>query len=220
MGFEYFRLGFGLVTEHDSSTENCNLFLAQHHLLKDANGNLSNEDVKWFEENMKLKINEKGLYNRRSEETTPVRSVSHDEILGWMISSLLLGTNHKDVIWKHLIRHFGAYNNTGRFSDSLPFNPGNFYTWGQICGSWFSLLFLPIFAVNLLLAINKEPKNTSSKIMYWMSFDAMPKTIINMMLFNIYDDKMKKQYGNEYVSYLLHFYHNAEKPEFPIFREL
>ena len=220
MSFTYFRMGFGLVTENDASTENANLFLAQYHILKNNRVGLTNADRDWFTQNMKLKINSDGLYNRRSVESEPVRSVSHDEILGWMISSHLLGTTHGEDILSHLKWHLGSYNNTGRLFDYLPFNPGNFYSWGQICGSWLSYLFLPLFLINLLIAISKAPSDSGGKIMYWMTFSAMPKTWINDIMFSIYENKMIKQYGVEYVSVLLHIYHNVEKPEFPIFEEL
>lgn len=220
MSFTYFRMGFGLVTENDVSTENANLFLAQYHILKNNRVGLTDADRDWFTQNMTSKKNSDGLYNRRSIEGIPLRSVSHDEILGWMISSHLLGTLHGEEIWNHLKWHLGSYNNTGALVDYLPFNPGNYYSWGQICGSWLSYLFLPIFIVNMLIAINKPVEDTSGKIMYWMSFDVMQKGWINSILHSIYENKMIKQYGADYISVLLHYYHNAEKPEFPIFQEL
>ena len=222
MSFEYFKMGYGLVTENDPTTENANLFLAQWHILKEAKGELTDEDRDFFMQNMVLKINpENGLYNRRSIEELPLRSVSQDEILGFLISSTLLRTPNAEKIWKHLITHFGTYNNTGRLKDSIPFNPANFYAWGQIVGSKLSCLFLPFYIANLLIAINKDPSNTSSKIMYWMEFEAMPKTFINNLLYSVYENKMIKQYGADYVSFLLHFYHGREdKVNFPIFKEL
>lgn len=218
--FEYFKMGYGIVTENDPNTENCNLFLAQWHILKNAKGTLTDADRDWFMANMTSKKNKHGLYNRRNVETEPIRSVSQDEILGFLISSTILKTPNAPKIWNHLKSHFGTYNNTRRLRDYIPFNPANFYSWGQICGSLFSYFFLPMYLINLLIAINKEPSNTSSKIMYWMEFEIMPKTKTNVYLYNIYDKKMKKQYGNDYVSVLLHLYHNKEKPEFPIFKEL
>lgn len=219
--FEYFKMGWGIVTENDPNTENCNLFLAQYHTLKHNKLGLSKEDRDFFIKNMSLKINQLGLYNRRSIEGEPVRSVSQDEILGWMISSDLLVTNHGVEVWDHLIRHWGSYNNTGRVLDYLPFNPGNGYSWGQIVGSKLSYLFLPIYIINLLIAVSKEPSNTSSKIMLWMELEVMPKTWINIFLYNIYKNKMIKQYGPEYIRILLHRYHNKESlTEFPIFKEL
>lgn len=219
--FEYFKMGWGIVTENDPNTENCNLFLAQWHILKHAKGELTEADRDWFMANMTSKKNADGLYNRRSVETEPVRSVSQDEILGFLISSTLLRTPNAEKIWKHLITHFGTYNNTKRLRDSIPFNPANFYAWGQIVGSKLSCLFLPFYIANLLIAINKDPSNTSSKIMYWMELEVMPKTWINILLHSIYEKEMIKQYGGDYVSFLLHFYHGREdKVNFPIFKEL
>jgi hypothetical protein len=216
--FEYFRKGFGLVTEHDPLTENCNLFLAVWHILK--KDSLTEADRTWFMESMTMKKNAKGLYNRRSEESEPVRSMSQDEILGFLISSNILVTPNGQKVWDHLITHFGTYNNTGRLSEYIPYNPANFYSWGQIMGSKLSYLFLPFYVANLLIAIHKDAQNTSSKIMDWMEFQVMPKTWINKILYKIYEKQMKKQYGENYISVMLHIYHNAESAEFPIFKEL
>lgn len=216
--FEYFRKGFGLVTEHDPITENCNLFLAQWHILK---GNtLTEVDREWFMESMIMKKNSKGLYNRRSEETEPVRSMSQDEILGFLISSKLLNTPNGEKIWNHLKSHLGTYNNSGRLSEYVPYNPANFYSWGQIVGSKLSYLFLPLYICNLIIAMNKDASETSSKIMDAMEFMVMPKTWINKILFKMFEKQMIKQYGPNYFSIMLHIYHNAESAEFPIFKEL
>lgn len=219
--FEYFKMGFGLVTKRDPTTENCNLFLAQYHILKHLKSGLTDEDRDFFIANMETKINERGLYNRRNIEPAPTRSMSQDEILGFLISSTLLQTSHADKIWKHLVTHFGTYNNSGRLSEYVPYNPANFYIWGQIVGSKLSNIFLPFHVINLLIAINKAPIHTSSKIMYWMLYEAMPKTWINTILHSIYERQMIKQYGSDYVSFLLNFYHSTEsQQDFPIFKEL
>lgn len=214
----YFKDGFGLVTTNDPNTENANLFYAQYLSLKERT---NTEDLIFFRRNMRLKLNERGLYNRRSIEPNPVRSVSKDEILGWLVASKILDTEHGVNIWEHLLAHFGSYNNTGRILDYLPFNPGNYYAWGQIVGSKLSLLFLPFFVVNLIICCNQEPKNTSSKIMYWLEFKNMPDSFINKQLSKYYERKMKAQYGENYLLGLYNIYFNMEsRSEFPLFKEL
>lgn len=220
---EYFKRGFGLVTEHDPITENCNLFFAEYLALKAKRlHQVSDEDLDMFVENMQLKINQRGLYNRRSEESEPVRSVSHDEITGWLVSSRILGTNHGKEIWSHIVKHLGSYNNTGRFLDSLPFNPGNYYAWGELVNSHIlSKIFLPMYLINMLIAISKDPQTTSSKIIYWLELSAMPKTWINNVLWSILERQLKKQYGEKYIHALMEIYFGSEnRDEFPIFVEL
>lgn len=220
--FEYFKKGFGLVTQNDPTTENCNLFYAEYLALKTKRLHVPEDsDLEKFNEDMSLKVNADGLYNRRSEEPIPVRSVSHDEITGWMVSSRILGTNHGKNIWKHLISHFGTYNNTGRFTESLPFNPSNYYAWGELTDSWLaSKLFFFMYLINMLIAIHKKPEITSSKIIYWLELSVMPKSMLNNILWSIFEKQMKKQYGEAYISAMLHIYHNAESENFPIFKEL
>jgi hypothetical protein len=170
---------------------------------------------------MSLKLNERRLYNRRSIETIPVRSVSHDEITGFLVASKILNTEHGKVIWKHLMTHLGAYNNTGRIEDNLPFNPGNFYAWGQLVDSIISYIFLPLYIINMVIACNKEPQNTSSKIIYWLELKNMPASFINKQLFKYYERKMKAQYGENYLEGLFNIYFNTEsRTEFPIWKEL
>lgn len=214
----YFREGFGLITENDPNTENCSLFYAEYLTLKEE---VTEEDKEFFVNNMKLKLNDRGLYNRRSIETVPIRSVSKDEILGFLVASKILNTDHKDIIWKHLITHFGSYNNTGRFTEALPFNPANFYAWGQLVDSKLSYLFLPFFIVNLIIAANKKKEDTSSKIMYWLIFKNIKETNINRLLKNYFEKKMKAMYSDNYVKDLMDIYFWMEdKINFPIFKEL
>jgi hypothetical protein len=218
--FEYFKMGFGLVTKRDPTTENCNLFLAQYHILKHLKSGLTDEDRDFFIANMETKINARGLYNRRNIESAPTRSMSQDEILGFLISSKLLNTPNGEKIWNHLKTHFGTYNNTGRLSEYVPYNPANYYSWGQIMNSKLSYLFLPLYVCNLMIAMHKDANETSSKIMDAMEFMVMPKTWINKILFKMFEKQMIKQYGPNYFSIMLHIYHNAESVDFPIFKEL
>lgn len=212
---KYFKDGFGLVTEQNSTTENCNLFYAQYLALKKPDVN----DLIFYRRNMRMKVNERGLYNRRSVEPLPVRSVSKDEILGFMTASVLLKTEHAGKIWRHLLTHFGGYNNTGRMFDYLPFNPANYYNWGQLVGSKLSYLFLPIFVANMLIACNKPVVDTSSKIMYWLIFKTIPTTKLNNFMHTYYERKMKAQYGENYLRGLYEIYFSTEsRTEFPLFK--
>lgn len=220
---EYFKRGFGLVTKNDPTTENCNLFYAEFLALKAKRLHvLEDSDLENFVLDMTLKLNKKGLYDRRSEEASPIRSVSHDEITGWMVSSRILGTNHGKNIWKHLITHLGSYNNTGRLTEALPFNPANYYAWGELADSWIiSKAFFPMYLTNMMISINKDPQETSSKIIYWLELSVMPKTTLNNMLWNIFEKEMKKQYGEKYLHALFEIYFSMEdKDNFPIFKEL
>lgn len=211
----YFRDGFGLVTEADQATENCNLFFAQYLALSKP----VVTDLIFFRRNMRMKINDRGLYNRRSIEPLPIRSVSKDEILGFLTASSILHTEHKNKIWRHLLTHFGSYNNTGRLLDYLPFNPGNYYNWGQLLESKLSYLFLPFFAANLVVACSKEKQNTSSKILYSLIFKTMPKSKLNNFMCSYYERKMKAQYGENYLRGLYEIYFNSEsRTEFPLFK--
>jgi hypothetical protein len=73
----------------------------------------------------------------------------------------------------------------------------------------------------MMISINKDPKNTSSKIIYWLELSVMPKSFLNDMLWNIFEKKMKKQYGEKYLHSLFEIYFSMEdRDNFPIFKEL
>ena len=222
--FDYFPDGYGLVTQHDPITENCNLFYAEYLELRKRNEYFDSAfkviELSRFHYNMYLKHNQKfGVFNRRGKEDK--RSVSHDEITGWLVASKILGTGHGRDIWKHLIKHGGSYNNTGRLLDYLPFNPSNYYAWGQLVDSKLSYFFLPFYMVNLAIASSKPKENTSSKIIYWLELQNLPDTFINRKLKEYYQEKMNNQYGRDWLKSLFGIYFNSEdKLNFPIFKEL
>ena len=221
--FNYFPDGYGLVTKHDPTMENCNLFYAEYLELKKRDEYFESAYLKdeknRFHFNMYQKFNNKyGVFNRRSGNDT--RSVSHDEITGWLVASKILKTGHGKDIWSHLVKHGGSYNNTGKFLDYFPFNPSNYYAWGQLVGSRLSYFFLPFYMVNLAIASAKPKQNTSSKIIYWLELQNLPDTYINRKLKEYYQEKMKDQYGRDWLKSLFGIYFNSEdKQDFPIFKE-
>lgn len=195
----------GLVTTSDPQTENRNLFYAEYLTLDGVD--------QGFNSFMNEKKIANGMYLRSSIHTE--RTVSHDEITGWLVSSKILGTNHGKEIWNQLKENYGAYPAVVKdWTDYLPFNPGNYYAWGKLVGSSFSLLFLPMYLINLVIACSKSPNNTSSKIIYWLELSN-----INSPLCKWYFEKrMKSQYGNDWLLSLLTIYFGTDS-EFPVLKQ-
>lgn len=213
--FEYFSPIFGLVTKADPISENGGLFLAQYHASKrDAKG------LSLYLEKMNRAKTEDGLYKRSENHTN--RTVSHDEITGMMASSYLFQTIHKDIIWSQLKENLGAYPAIVKdWSDRLPYNPGNYYAWGQYAGSDSSYAFLPIYFANMLIAIHKGKEETSSKLIYWLELETMPKNRTNTILKSFFESKMKKQYGENFLFEMRRIYFSQEDiNEFPLFTVL
>jgi len=202
----------GLVTSSDPVTENRNLFYAEYLALGGVD--------QGFNSFMHQKQLPNGLYLRSSLHTN--RTVSHDEITGWMASSYILKTGHKLEIWKTLLSNYGAYPAVVKdFTDKLPYNPGNYYSWASYAGSASKYLFLPMYFINLLIAIAKEKQNTSSKIIYWLELSTMPKTWINLQMKKIFEAKMKSQYGEKWLESLFSIYFaNESRTDFPIWKEI
>lgn len=202
----------GLVTSQDIQTENRNLFYAEYLALGGVD--------QGFNSFMHAKQLPNGMYLRSSVHTN--RTVSHDEITGWMASSHILKTGHKLEIWKTLLSNYGAYPAVVKdWTDRLPYNPGNYYAWASYAGSYAKYLFLPMYFINLLVAIAKEKQNTSSKIIYWLELSTMPKTWVNIQMKKIFEAKMKAQYGENYLKGLFNIYFGAEdRKYFPLWKLL
>lgn len=211
----YFSEIYGLVTKHDPVTENGGLFLAQY-----VASNPSEEVKNLFLKKMDLSKTEGGFYKRSAEHKK--RSVSHDEITGMMATSFVYGTIHKDIIWSQLKRNFGAYPAVkADFSDYLPYNPGNYYAWGQYAGSKMSYVYFPVYFANMALALSKEKQQTSSKLIYWLELETMPKNYMNNFLKKFFVKKVKAQYGENYLYEMRKIYFNQEDEyEFPLFTVL
>jgi hypothetical protein len=212
---DYFSPIFGLITKADPITENGGLFLAQYHASK--------RDKKGFDiylQKMNNAKTEKGLYMRSANHKE--RGVSHDEITGMMASSHLFQTIHKDIIWSQLKENFGAYPSVVKdWSDRLPYNPANYYNWGQYVGSKFSYVFLPFYVANMFLAIKEGKSETGSKLIYWLELETMPDSIINRTLKNFFQKEMKKQYGENFLFEMRKIYFSQEnESEFPLFTVL
>lgn len=217
--FDYFKAGYGLVTEADPTTENCNLFYAQYLAL--ANDSMTQvertQELSFFQINMLLKRIKPGLFNRRKQPDT--RSTSHDEITGFMVASHLLKTTHKHEIWKYLVMHLGVYNNNGKVW--MPFNPGNFYAWGAYAESSLRWLFAPLYAINLAISVAKDKGETSGKIIYWLELYTMPEDWFNKTLKSYYTKKMLAMYGKDWLASLYDIYFSQEdKLHFPLWKAL
>jgi hypothetical protein len=208
---EYFKPGFGIVTESDQITENSGLFLAFYCADKKDKKGLNS-----FLQKMQMAELPSGMYLRTFHHTE--RSVSHDEITGMMATSNIYGTIHGKIIWNQLMKNFGAYPaKVIDWSDYLPFNPANYYAWGSYAGSSWSNIFFPFYLINMVIAINADKESTSSKSIYNLELETMPATKLNAFLKNIYTKKMIEQYGKNYKLELRKIYFAGEKPEFPLF---
>lgn len=206
---EYFNEG--LVTNHDPQTENRNLFYAEYLTLGGVD--------QGFNSFMNAKKLPNGLYLRSSIHTN--RTVSHDEITGWIVSSKILNTNHRFEIWDTLQANKGAYPAVVKdWSDLLPYNPGNYYSWGEMVDATLSVVFYPIYAANLVIACSKEAANTSSKIIYWLQLENMPKNARNIALKWYFEKRMEAMYGKAWLASLLIIYFKGESEDFPLFKQL
>lgn len=208
---EYFKKGFGLVTEHDPFTENSGLFLSFYILdKKNVKG------MTYYLEKMQMAKTASGLYLRTFHHTK--RSVSHDEITGKMASSYIYQTLHHKIIWEQLKENWGAYPAcVMHWTDYLPYNPSNYYAWGSYAGSEWSKIFFPFYFLSMLIAMRKEKGDVSSKSIYWLELNSMPQTKLNKFLKKIFESKMFKVYGENYIMELRKVYFASEKPEFPLF---
>ncbi len=212
---DYLSTTYGLVTDHDPTTENGQLFLTQLILLDTENALVYNDIMR--EQLMGSKV-ESGLYHRNPNLTT--RTMSHDNLSAIFSYSFYNNTDHRFQVWNYLLKHLGTYDNTKNKSTQasrfLPFNPANFFIWGLCAKSNIYLLFLPIYVLNLVLSCNSDKGETSGKILNWVKLLPHKNHWLVKHLFRYYERKMKIQYGENYLLELMRIYHGGNSKEFPI----
>lgn len=216
---EYLSNKYGLVTDNDPVTENGQLFLAHLILLLDAAGKDSYEYSVVMIEQLRRNLVKPGLYTR-NEDLKDRRITSHDNLSGIIAWSKEHDTHHRKDIWKYLITHFGTYDSSQGRSDQLsrflPFNPSNFFIWGLSAESKLGYLFFPIYLVNLILSCNKDPKNTSGKILSWVELYPLRNNWLCSKLLSYFNKKMTEQYGTYFMKEMVNIYHGRNSKEFPL----
>lgn len=226
MNHKYFTEDFGLTGIHDPRSENGQVFLVDYILLLHKYNNLAVYSDHYY---LKTVFSEQlersytgvcGLYHR-NPELIDRRIMSHDNLSAIMSGSYYFGTNYRFVIWKYLLTHFGTYDNsqgkTKQFTKYLPFNPSNFFVWGLYAESILAYLFLPFFLINFVITLFKKPEDTSGKILLFIELYPLHKrNSVIALLYNIYNKRMKSQYGDNFDQKIREIYHLREGVDFPI----
>jgi hypothetical protein len=217
---DYLSGDYGLVGENDPTSENGQLFLAEYLLLLDLLKPLEERTGITSCMNYQLKQSyvEEGLYNRNPFLLD--RTLSHDNLIGIMSYSYMYFTTHRFQIWSYLLKHLGTYDNTkgksGQLSRFLPFNPSNFFIWGLCAESNIYLFFLPFYLLSFIITLISSKDNTGSKILEWVSLYPHKNHWLCKYLFRVFEWKMKRMYGNDYLKELFNGYHGKNSKEFPI----
>ncbi len=233
---DYYSTKYGLVTDEDPTTENGQLFLATYAILhfrklfgeyQDANYTSAYESSRIF--NLMLTqlgnsyTGTPGLYHR-NPDLTDRRIMSHDNLIGIMCWSSFFGTGHRVAIWEYLVKHGGLYDNTQgkspQFSKYLPYSPQTLFICGLCAESkWMYVLFpilFPFFFFNLIWDCYKKPEATSSKIIDYVTFQALSNKWYMRLMNRFFEYRMKKQYGEDYIKGLMNGFHGRNSKEFPI----
>lgn len=224
---EYLSTKYGLVTDEDFQSENGQLFIVTYSfLLKHFN-----QDKQWLElvndytrtQLMRSSTGIKGLYHR-NPDLTDRRIMSHDNILAIMCWSKVNNTFHRYDIWHYLVTHGGLYDNTQgkttQLSRFLPYSPQTMLILGLCAESkliylLFPILF-PIFLINTILDCYKPKEQSTSKIIDWITFEAIGNIWYIRPLKKFFEKRMKKQYGNEFLVGLMDTFHGKNSKEFSI----
>lgn len=205
----YFSQTYGLTISTDSTPENGGLYFAEYLRLKsDLNIPITGEDLEIYTTKMfKAKVSE-GLYHR--DYTRTERTVSHDEITGFLVASKILNTNHRFEIWKYLLRHLFVYdpNNNRPYP---AFAPQWICLWAELMDSKLFKWLIPYTFISMLLATKSGSQNdTSGKLLY---FTLLKR---DSLMWKIYKHRMIKLYGEHYVKDMFSIYFPKESEEHPI----
>lgn len=205
----FFSLIFGLVTLYDPRTENGGLHFSQYLRMKsDLNIENTEEDKLIYESKMRLAKVKEGLYRR--DQTRTDRTVSHDEITGFLLASKLLGTPHAKEIWNYLLKHFFIYDpNNNR---SYPaFAPQWICLWGELMDSYLFKLLIPYTIISIILATKEgSQQDTSGKLLY---FTLLKR---DSFMWKIYKYRMENLYGKEWVKKVFSIYFWSEPKDHPL----
>lgn len=209
----YFSQIFGLITKNDPTTENGGLFFAHYLVLKVMLGMpITPDDRAIYEAKMNNANVSYGLYLRSKEHRE--RTVSQDEQTGFSVTSYILKTPHRFMIWDYLRKHLGNYPATGvnKF-----YNPGSYYAWAVLADSNLSPLLAPWYTINLLISSNKPANNTSSKLIYLTElFVAKEKSTYCKLLWIYFSWRMETMYGKNWIKSLYDIYFGAEEADHPL----
>lgn len=209
----YFSPVFGLVTKNDPQTENGGLFLA-HYLVLCSMLSLEPDPIArqvYIEKMTKARISS-GLYLRSSYHTG--RTVSQDEQTGFSVGSYLLNLPHRFDIWDYLVENKGIYPATGvaKF-----YNPGSYYSWAVLADYKLSALLAPFYTLNLLITSVKDRLDTSSKLIYLTELYVMKeKSSYSNLLWKYFSWKMKRMYGEDWITELYAIYFSMEDSDHPL----
>lgn len=207
---------YGLVTKNDPGTENGGLFLARYLTYKKMLGiPVDQDDYNTYMSKMDKAYVKYGLYLRSANHTT--RTVSQDELTGFMLGSILIRVSIHKAVWGCLVSRFGSYPATGK---AHWVNPGSYYAWAILGDSSFSFMLAPWYTINLLISTNKEKNDTSSKLIYIDElYNMKDKSWYSKLLYKYLDWRMTKMYGVKYIKSLVDIYYASEDMDHPI-REL
>ena len=214
----YYSFIYGLVTNHDMTSENGGLFLLHSIVLKlilcaqlRCVPDFTLEKQIFNAKMESAKISE-GLYLRSANHKE--RTVSHDEITGFIGTSASLNTDHSVKIWKYLSLHGGHYNATGK---EKSYNFGAYYFPAVMNNSWVSFIYAPIYTINMFISINTKKEDTSSKLIYLDElYLAKDKSRYALILWEIYQKKMRLMYGDHWIRELYAIYFKGEPSDHPL----
>ncbi len=209
----YFSSIYGLVTKNDPVTENGGLFLAYYYVLKKMNGHKisTNERILYIEKMGRAYV-AKGLYKRSQAHNE--RTVSHDEITGMIISSLMIVTVHRHDILDYLFSHWGNYPATGKRKF---YQPSDYFAWLTMTHSPLAILFFPFYLISLLISSNKKSQETSSKLIYLSELHTMKDfSFLANLLWKYFSWRMNKMYGSKWVESLFLIYFHTEDDDHPL----
>lgn len=173
-----------------------------------------------------------GLFNRgENEDQTDdePRTISHDNISGiasWSFSNK--SYFHIDI-FKYGIRHFWIFNNDIKRKKTkfrLPMNPSNWFIWSFYCLNdkrlnilenilcWLTVITTyPIWAISLLIAMNKPYSETSGKILIFTELQPLWYNSFIAWHYKIFKNKMIQMYGETWLNTILKIYFPTKEQE-------
>lgn len=202
------------------TTENGVLYFAEFLMLLDIREDLQTLDRARFYNLCRALQVVPGLYDRGAAESTTVpynerRTISHDNITAIASGSVICNYDFEKEIANFGLEHLFMYNNVAPRLVP-PMNPGSYCSWLSMADrDYLSILFFPIFLINVIITMFKPKQNTSGKKLYILEFYAL-SIIQGKRMFKwiskLFFSRLVSQYGSDFIHQIYKIYYPEDHP--------
>lgn len=144
----------------------------------------------------------KGIYIQNPSFAVIVPVIEHDNYMSpdQMIAiagtSYLFGGNHHRLLWDEIKRQKWRYDNVSPDSPGRYMHPRDLALMGLLAGSKWMYVLLPFLCITIIISCMRPVENTSTKILSWIKFRLMEKSILMRLTSKICNILIVRKHGS------------------------